>query len=205
MMIAIKTKFGHLAISLFFFSSKPFFLSPTTFFSHPYSVSPDTVARLVCTIHTLPLIMSSCKTNSTPRRIWGWCDYPLGAVQYQEPHSPEQTTERPWEPQRGLVICGRPWGSCWEGWSLRVACNFSGIRLVTDATMQPETVPIDASSSSFIINSIPFCTQCLGLDVVFGFAVATLANPDLETTGSSDPGASVHAWPWQWYWKWAVV
>ena len=48
MIIAIKTKFGHLTIPL---SS---FFSLQTFFSLPYSISPDTVAGLVCTMHPLP-------------------------------------------------------------------------------------------------------------------------------------------------------
>lgn len=152
-MIVIKTKFGHLTISLsfFFFPYKPFFLSPTQL---AQTLLPDWSVPRSC--HHVKPTLPQEGLEIGVIILWGQCSV-------RNLFSPEQTAKRPWEPQRGLVICGRPWGSCWEGWSLRVACDFSGIRLVTDATMQPEVVPVGASCSSFIINNIPFCTQCLGL------------------------------------------
>lgn len=80
---------------------------------------------------------------------------------------------------------------------MKAAHDFSEIKLVTDTAMQPETDPVHASCSSFIINNTPFCTQSGPVWMInyvcsSHFQKVDSGQPWLETTGPSDPGASIY-------------
>lgn len=197
----MQLKFGHFTISHDLF---------TNFFSLPHSVLPT-------------WYVPSPRCPTLPREALG-----VGAT-----GSLLWSSGPSWQPLEVCVMLGTPF--CWAGrsevgeteWFVRdwwVSCTgswlggpvfescpwLSEIKLVTDGAMQPETAPVHASCSSFIINNTLFCTQSV---LVIHYVCSSCFQEDwlgptlarrLLALGILEP-ASIYTWPWRSFWKWFVV